>query len=58
MTLFFLELCLVSADPGLYSFINQGVLSVDGIDDNEEMHITDVSFRDSFLNLFFYWSLS
>ncbi|XP_053388294.1 myosin heavy chain, striated muscle-like isoform X5 [Mercenaria mercenaria] len=38
------ELCLVSADPGLYSFINQGVLTVDGIDDNEEMHITDEAF--------------
>ncbi|KAL4239400.1 hypothetical protein ACF0H5_000216 [Mactra antiquata] len=38
------ELCLVSSDPGLYSFINQGVLTVDGIDDTEEMHITDEAF--------------
>ena len=30
-------------DPALYSFINQGVLTVDGIDDVEEMGITDVS---------------
>ena len=33
---------LVSPDPGLYSFINQGALTVDGIDDVEEMKITDV----------------
>ena len=37
-----LELMLVSPDPGLYSFINQGALTVDGIDDVEEMKITDV----------------
>ena len=36
-------MCLISADPGLYSFINQGVLTVDSIDDIEEMKITDVS---------------
>lgn len=33
----------MSPDPGLYHFINQGVLTVDGIDDDEEMKITDVS---------------
>jgi hypothetical protein len=33
----------MSADPGLYSYINQGVLTVDGIDDVEEMKATDVS---------------
>ena len=37
------ELCLVQPDPALYSYINQGVLTVDSIDDNEEMKITDVS---------------
>lgn len=39
------EICLVSPDPGLYHFINQGVLTVDGIDDIEEMKITDVSHK-------------
>ena len=29
-------------DPALYAFINQGVLTVDGIDDVEEMGLTDV----------------
>lgn len=36
------EALLVSADPGLYSFINQGALTVDGIDDVEEMKMCDV----------------
>ncbi|XP_045214008.1 myosin heavy chain, striated muscle-like [Mercenaria mercenaria] len=38
------EMCLVQPDPGLYSFINQGVLTVDGIDDVEEMKLTDDSY--------------
>lgn len=38
----FTEVLLVSPDPGLYSFINQGALTVDGIDDVEEMKLTDV----------------
>ncbi|KAL4239976.1 hypothetical protein ACF0H5_000772 [Mactra antiquata] len=38
------ELCLVQPDAGLYSFINQGVLTVDGIDDVEEMNLTDEAF--------------
>ena len=29
-------------DPALFSFINQGALTVEGIDDVEEMRITDV----------------
>ena len=29
-------------DPGLYHFINQGCLGVDGMDDQEEMNLTDV----------------
>ena len=36
-------MCLVQPDPGLFSFINQGVLTVDGIDDVEEMKLTDVN---------------
>ncbi|XP_041362744.1 myosin heavy chain, striated muscle-like isoform X1 [Gigantopelta aegis] len=35
---------LMSADPGLYSFINQGALTADGIDDPEEMRLTDIAF--------------
>ena len=35
----------MSPDPALYSFINQGVLTVDSIDDVDEMKITDVSKR-------------
>lgn len=35
---------LVSPDPGLYSFVNQGHLTVDGIDDVEEMKLTDTAF--------------
>ncbi|KAL3877462.1 hypothetical protein ACJMK2_035164 [Sinanodonta woodiana] len=38
------EKLLVSPDPALYSFINQGALTVDTIDDVEEMKITDAAF--------------
>ncbi|KAK3591327.1 hypothetical protein CHS0354_028436 [Potamilus streckersoni] len=38
------EKLLVSPDPALYSFINQGALTVDTIDDVEEMKITDGAF--------------
>lgn len=59
----FTEVLLVSPDPGLYSFINQGALTVDGIDDVEEMKLTDVcciirditqSTKHLPLNLFFF----
>jgi len=33
---------LVKPDPALYFFINQGCLTVDGIDDPEEMKGADV----------------
>ena len=33
---------LVKEDPGLYHFINQGCLDVDGMEDMEEMQIADV----------------
>ncbi len=33
---------LVKEDPGLYHFINQGCLTVDGMDDKEEMRLVDV----------------
>jgi len=35
---------LVSPDPALYGFINQGCLTVDNIDDSEEMKLTDEAF--------------
>ena len=33
---------VVEPDPGLYHFINQGCLTVDNMDDKEEMQIADV----------------
>ena len=42
-TFCFAEMCLITPDPGLFSFINQGALTVDGIDDVEEMNLCDVS---------------
>lgn len=38
----FIEVLLVFFDFGFYSFINQGVFIVDGIDDVEEMKMIDV----------------
>ncbi|ESO82014.1 hypothetical protein LOTGIDRAFT_223645 [Lottia gigantea] len=38
------EKMLVNPDPSSYSFINQGCITVDGIDDNQEMKDTDVAF--------------
>jgi len=38
------EMLLVQPDPALYGYINQGSLIVDGIDDEEEMSLTDVAF--------------
>ena len=42
----------MSADPALYTFINQGVLTVDGMSDVDEMKLTDVS-SDSLLLLLY-----
>ncbi|KAF8560908.1 hypothetical protein P879_09778, partial [Paragonimus westermani] len=36
---------LVQNDPGLYSFINQGELTIDGVDDSEEMKLCDEAFE-------------
>jgi len=36
------EKLLVSLDPGLYFFINQGCLTVDNMDDKEEMQVVEV----------------
>ncbi|CAG2223442.1 MYH6_7 [Mytilus edulis] len=38
------EICLIQPDAGLYSFINQGALTVDGIDDVEEALLCDEAF--------------
>ena len=38
----FLGKLLVKENPGLYHFINQGCLDVDGMEDKEEMKIADV----------------
>jgi hypothetical protein len=40
-----IEKLLVQMDPGLYFFINQGTLSVDSIDDKEEMKVMEVNCR-------------
>jgi hypothetical protein len=37
------EKILLQPDPALYFFINQGCLKVDGMDDQEEMYLADVS---------------
>ncbi|XP_067673678.1 myosin heavy chain, striated muscle-like [Haliotis asinina] len=39
-----LETIVAKPDAGLYTFINQGVLTVNGIDDKEEMKMTDEAF--------------
>ena len=38
----FADKLLVSEDPALYSNINQGCLTVDNMDDKEEMRLADV----------------
>lgn len=43
MYLLFIDKLLVQTDPALYSFINQGELTIDGVDDSEEMKLCDVS---------------
>jgi len=41
---FFLELCLIQNDPSKYHFVAQGMLTIDGVDDVEEMKMTDEAF--------------
>ena len=36
------EKLLVDPNPAQYSFINQGELTIDGVDDTEEFTLTDV----------------
>jgi hypothetical protein len=44
------EMMLLTPDAALYTFINQGALTVDSINDTEEMKAMDVS--QSFYNYF------
>ena len=37
-------MCLIENDPSKYQFVAQGMLTIDGIDDAEEMRITDEAF--------------
>ena len=39
-----LELCLIQTDPLKYHFVSQGMVTIDGVDDAEEMRITDEAF--------------
>ncbi len=43
-SIIFLELCLIENDPSKYHFVAQGMLTIDGVDDAEEMRITDEAF--------------
>jgi hypothetical protein len=40
----FSEECLISNDPGKYHYVAQGMLTIDNVDDAEEMRITDEAF--------------
>ncbi|CAF1345312.1 unnamed protein product [Rotaria magnacalcarata] len=52
------EACLIEADPSKYFYVAQGMLTIDGIDDVEEMKLTDEAFdilgfsQDEKINLF------
>ena len=39
-----LEQCLIGNDPTKYQFVAQGMVTIDGVDDAEEMRITDEAF--------------
>ncbi len=43
--LFFSEECLIETDPSKYYYIAQGMLTIDNVDDAEEMRLTDESFN-------------
>ncbi|CAF3451696.1 unnamed protein product [Rotaria socialis] len=36
--------CLITTDPGKYHYVAQGMLTIDNVDDAEEMRITDEAF--------------
>ena len=39
------EECLITNDPGKYHYVAQGMLTIDNVDDAEEMRITDDAFN-------------
>jgi myosin heavy subunit len=42
--LFCSEECLIESDPGKYHYVAQGMLTIDNVDDAEEMKLTDEAF--------------
>lgn len=40
----FAEECLIGNDPGKYHYVAQGMLTIDNLDDAEEMRNTDEAF--------------
>jgi len=40
----FIEICLIGNDPTKYQFVSQGMVTIDGVDDAEEMRVTDEAF--------------
>jgi hypothetical protein len=38
------EECLITTDPSKYHYVAQGMLTIDNVDDAEEMRITDDAF--------------
>ncbi|CAF3691463.1 unnamed protein product [Rotaria sordida] len=52
------EVCLIENDPSKYFYVAQGMLTIDGVDDAEEMRLTDEAFdilgftQDEKVNLF------
>ena len=40
----FLEACLIESDPSKYFYVAQGMLTIDNVDDAEEMRLTDEAF--------------
>jgi len=58
MLLFYSEECLIGNDPGKYHYVAQGMLTIDNVDDAEEMKLTDEAFdilgftKDEKLNMY------
>jgi myosin heavy chain 6/7 len=44
LIIYFKEDLLVEPNPKLYHFISQGMTTIDGVDDAEEMKLTDEAF--------------
>lgn len=41
MNFVFIEECLIEQDPSKYFYVAQGMLTIDNVDDAEEMRATD-----------------